>query len=95
MSVMHVYNPVGKPFNSGDKKHRTSERLGSLNGKMIGFIDAMKPNAGLFLKFLEGLIKAQNLIPSTDTVRKNITPNMAMAHELDPSVEGVVVAWGD
>lgn len=95
MSLMHVYNPVGKPSDPGDKLHQIGERLGSLSGKMIGFIDDMKPNAGLFLKFVEQLMKEKNLIPPTDTVRKNVTPNMAMAHELDPAVKGVVVAWGD
>lgn len=95
MSVVSIYNPVGRPFDPGDQLHQIGERLGGLQGKMIGFIDDMKPNAGLFLRFVEQIMKEQNLIPSTHTVRKNVTPNMAIAHELDPGVRGVVIAWGD
>jgi hypothetical protein len=95
MSVTHIYNPVGRPFDPSDRLHQIGERLGSLQGKRLGFIDDMKPNAGMFLRFVEQLIKAKYLIPPTQTVRKNVTPNMAIAHELDPAINGVVVAWGD
>lgn len=95
MSMTQVYNPVGRPFRQDDGLHQIGERLGTLNGKMIGFIDDMKPNAGLFLNYVEQLMKEKHLIPSTQTVRKNVTPNMAIAHELDEGVKGAVVAWGD
>jgi hypothetical protein len=71
------------------------ERLGSLTSKFLGFIDDMKPNAGAFLRFIEELMKEEHRLRDVQTVRKNLTPNMAIAHELDETVQGAVVAWGD
>lgn len=96
MTIISVYNPIGNVYESEQDKVQTAvTRPASLNGKVLGFIDDMKPNAGPFLKFIEGFAKSNYLIPSTHTVRKYLTPNMAIAHELDPSVAAVVVAWGD
>lgn len=96
MAIVSVYNPIGDVFTPEQEKGQTAAtRPASLNGKVLGFIDDMKPNAGPFLKFIEGFAKRDYLIPSTHTVRKYVTPNMAIAHELDPSVAAVVVAWGD
>jgi len=96
VGIVSVYNPIGKVYESGQDMGQTSAiRPTSLNGKVLGFIDDMKPNAGPFLKFIEGFAKSDYRIPSTHMVRKYLTPNMAIAHELDPSVAAVVVAWGD
>ena len=96
MKSVKVYNPIGNVFQSEEEMKQTVvTRAASLNGKILGFIDAMKPNAGVFLRFIEGFIKNDFSIPSTHTARKHLTPNMAIAHELDPSVEAVLVAWGD
>lgn len=96
VAIVRVYNPIGKVFEpEQDAGLTTANRPASLNGNVLGFIDDMKPNAGAFLKFIEGFAKSDHLIPSTHTVRKYLTPNMAIAHELDPSVSAVVVAWGD
>lgn len=96
MTIVKVCNPIGKVFESEPEAGQPAAiRLESLNGKVLGFIDDMKPNAGPFLKFIETFAKNDHLIPSTHTVRKYLTPNMAIAHELDPSVAAAVVAWGD
>ena len=96
MAIVRVFNPIGKVCEpQPDAGQTTVKRPASLNGSVLGFVDAMKPNAGMFLKFIEGFAKSDYLIPSTYTVRKYLTPNMAIAHELDPSVSAVVVAWGD
>lgn len=96
MTIVKVYNPIGNAFKSEQDTGQTAAtRPSSLNGEVLGFIDDMKPNAGAFLKFIEGFAKSDYLIPSTHAVRKYLTPNMAIAHELDPSVTAVVVAWGD
>ncbi len=96
MTIVRVYNPIGITVDSGqDKREAAAPRPASLNGKILGFIDDMKPNAGAFLKFIEGFIRNDHLIPTTHTARKYLTPNMAIAQELDPSVEAVVVGWGD
>ena len=96
MTIVKVYNPIGSIFKSEEgKRHAVVTRSASLDGKVLGFIDDMKPNAGAFLKFIKGFIKKDYQISSTHTARKYLTTNMAIAHELDPSVEAVVVAWGD
>jgi len=96
MPIVKVYNPIGNVFESEkEARHTVVTRSASLNGKILGLIDDMKPNAGAFLKFIEGFMKNDYLISSTHTARKYLTTNMAIAHELDPSVEAVVVAWGD
>ena len=92
MALVKVYNPIGVVQDMGVV---IVDRPKTLNGRVIGFIDDMKPNAGPFLKFIESYITNEFLIPSTYTVRKSLTPNMAIAHELDPSVTAAVVAWGD
>jgi hypothetical protein len=96
MPIVKVYNPIGEVYESAQDIGQTSaNRPTSLNGKVMGFIDDMKPNAGAFLKFIEGFMKKDYQIPTTHIVRKFLTPNMAIADELDSSVSAVVVAWGD
>jgi len=95
MGTVNVFNPIGRVAAFGGDVHQIGERLGVLTGKTIGFIDAMKPNADRFLKEIEEILRSGHSLRETHTVRKNLTPNMAIAHELDPSVEGAIVAWGD
>ena len=95
MSQVVLYNPVGEIDSAGQHPGQIGERLGSLADKVIGFIDDMKPNAGSFLNIIEELMKSDYPIPKSHTVRKNMTPNMAIAHDLDSSVQGAVIAWGD
>ncbi len=92
MTDINVHNPVAPTLlTAGD----AAQRLAGIAGRRVGFVDAMKPNAALFLKYIERLMTGEFPGIATETVRKNLTPNMAVAHELDRSVEGVVVAWGD
>lgn len=95
MTLTTVYNPIGEVEPPEVSEGQIGERLGTLADKVVGFIDAMKPNAGAFLNLIEELIKAEYAVAATHTVRKTLTPNMAIAHDLDTSVQGVVVAWGD
>ena len=95
MTQITVYNPVGEVEPPAQSEHQIGERLGSLADKVIGFIDDMKPNAGAFLKLIEQSIKEDYPVSATHTVRKTLTSTMAIAHELDSSVQGAVVAWGD
>ena len=96
MATVKVYTPIGEVESTDDRIASVkSGQLETLSGKSVGFIDDMKPNAGVFLENIEALMKKDFELPATHTVRKYVTPNMAIAHELDPSVEAVVVAWGD
>ena len=95
MMLVKVHNPIGKAYGAEQKELKVVKRLDTLSGKIIGFIDDMKPNAGSFLKYIEKFIKNDYRTPVTYKVRKHLTPNMAIAHELDSSVQGVVIAWGD
>jgi len=95
MVLVKVHNPIGKAYESEQKEIKVVKRLDTLSGKIIGFIDDMKPNAGSFLKYIEEFLKNDYRTPATYRVRKYLTPNMAIAQELDSSVQGVVIAWGD
>lgn len=70
-------------------------RLASLNGKSIGFIDNMKPNANLFTQYIEEMIRADYPDVRTHTVRKNYTSSKLIADQLEGKVDGLVNAWGD
>ncbi|MEE8397125.1 MAG: hypothetical protein V3S29_13800 [bacterium] len=93
MEITRVHNPVGR--SAAGQGMPTGARLDSLAGKVIGFIDDMKPNAGLFLRHIETMLKEEFQPPATHTVKKTLTSCMAIANELDESVEAVVIAWGD
>jgi len=70
-------------------------RLGSLAGKSIGFIDNMKPNANLFVQYIEEMIRADHPDVRTQTVRKNFTSSRLIADQLDGKIDALVNAWGD
>ena len=70
-------------------------RLTTLAGKTIGFIDNMKPNANLFVQYIEEMIRADYPDVRTQTVRKNFTSSKLIANELEGKVDALVNAWGD
>ena len=70
-------------------------RLATLSGKSIGFIDNMKPNANLFVQYIEEMIRADHPDVRTQTVRKNFTSSRLIADRLEGQVDALVNAWGD
>lgn len=90
--LVRLVNPVGVC----EVRHTgLAPRLDTLNGKSIGFIDNIKPNAGLFLSYVEAMIRADHPDVRTHAVRKNFTSSKLIAHELEGKVQAVVNAWGD
>jgi hypothetical protein len=87
-----VLNPIGRSI---VKSFEIAARLKDFHGKKIGFIDNMKPNAGLFLERVGQLLKSKLNDIEIVTVRKTITTNMPIAAELKGKVDAVVNAWGD
>ena len=90
--LVTLVNPIG------DRKGAPAalaRRLDTLDGKSIGFIDNIKPNAGLFLRYVEEMIRRDYPGVQTHTVRKDFTPNHLIADRLYGKVDGVVNAWGD
>ena len=70
-------------------------RLTSLAGKSIGFIDNMKPNANLFVQYIEEMMRADYPDVRTQTVRKNFTSSKLIADQLEGKIDALVNAWGD
>jgi hypothetical protein len=70
-------------------------RLTSLAGKSIGFIDNMKPNANLFVQYIEEMMRADYPDVRTQTVRKNFTSSRLIADQLEGKIDALVNAWGD
>jgi len=91
-NTIKLINPVGQ---RGAERASLARRLATLDGKSIGFIDNIKPNAGLFLRYVEEMIRKDYPDVQTHTVRKNFTPNHLIADKLDGKVHAVVNAWGD
>jgi|SRR6478736_4976186 len=90
--LVTLINPIGE----SETEHSTfARRLDTLEGKSIGFIDNIKPNAGLFLRYVEEMIRKDYPDVHTHTVRKNFTPNHLIADKLEGKVHAVVNAWGD
>jgi hypothetical protein len=87
-----VLNPVGRTI---VKAFDVAGRIEGFQGRKIGFIDNMKPNAGLFLQRIGELLRAKAKGIEIVTVRKSITTNMPIAHELEGKVDAVINAWGD
>ena len=72
-----------------------ARRLDTLAGKSIGFIDNIKPNADLFIQYIEEMMRADYRTCETHTVRKNFTSSKLIADQLDGKVDALVNAWGD
>jgi hypothetical protein len=89
---VRLVNPLGQPEQA---QAAIARRLTSLDGKAIGFIDNIKPNAGLFLQYIEQLMRAEHPGMTTHNVRKNFTSSKLIADQLDGKVDAVVNAWGD
>jgi hypothetical protein len=70
-------------------------RLAGLDGRTIGFIDNIKPNAGLFLDHVERMMKDSHPGIATVRVRKNFTSSRLIADQLEGRADAVVNAWGD
>ncbi len=90
--LITLINPIGERHGG---RVALARRLDSIQGKSIGFIDNIKPNAGLFLRYIEQMMREDYPGVQTHTVRKNFTPNTLIANNLDGKVDGVVNAWGD
>jgi len=90
--MVRIINPLGEPETI---RATLAQRLKSLDGKSIGFIDNIKPNAGLFLEYVEELIRADYPGVTVHKVRKNFTSSKLIADQLEGKVEALVNAWGD
>lgn len=92
LSRVKLVNPVGQ---RSVACATLAPRLDTLQGKCIGFIDNIKPNAGLFIRYIEELMRAEYPDIETRTVRKNFTSSKLIANELEGKVRALVNAWGD
>jgi len=90
--LVRLVNPVGQ---CDVRPVGLAPRLDTLAGKTIGFIDNIKPNAGLFLSCIETMLRADHPDVRTQLVRKNFTSSRLIADQLDEDVQAVVNAWGD
>jgi len=91
-NAIKLVNPVGS---RAVARVALAPRLETLNGKSIGFIDNIKPNANLFIQYVEEMVRADYRDVATHTVRKNFTSSKPIAHELEGRVQALVNAWGD
>ena len=91
-STVTLVNPVGQ---RAAARAALAKRLPTLQGKSIGFIDNMKPNANLFVQYIEEMIRAEYPDVKTHTVRKNFTSSKLIANEPEGKVDALVNAWGD
>ncbi len=91
-NTIRIVNPVGQ---RAIERMALARRLETLNGKSIGFIDNIKPNAGLFIQHIEAMMRADYSGLQTHTVRKNFTSSKRIANELEGKVQALVNAWGD
>lgn len=90
--IARLINPVGLREES---QWSLSPRLESLEGKTIGFIDNIKPNAGLFLSYIQEMIQSDYAGIQVQAVRKDFTSSRLIADQLEGKVQAVVNAWGD
>lgn len=91
-ATIRIVNPVGQ---RAAVRATLAKRHSTLDGKSIGFIDNIKPNAGLFIQYIEEMLRAEYPGVQTQTVRKNFTSSKLIANELEGKVEALVNAWGD
>ena len=91
-NMVGLVNPVGQ---CAVGRVALARRLDTLNGKSIGFIDNIKPNANLLIQNIEEMMPADYAGIRTHTVRKNFTSSKLIAHELEGKVQALVNAWGD
>ncbi len=92
VNTTRIVSPIGQ---RAVERMALARRLDTLNGKSIGFIDNIKPNAGLFIQHIEDMMRADYKDVQTHTVRKNFTSSKLIANELEGKVQALVNAWGD
>ncbi len=92
VNTTRIVSPIGQ---RAVERMALARRLDTLNGKSIGFIDNIKPNAGLFIQHTEDMMRADYKDVQTHTVRKNFTSSKLIANELEGKVQALVNAWGD
>ena len=92
VNTVKLVNPVGQ---RAVERSALARRLDTLDGKSIGFIDNIKPNANLFIQYIEEMMRAEYKDVETHTVRKNFTSSKLIAHELEGRVQALVNAGGD
>ena len=68
--TVRLVNPVGQRSSA---TIALAPRLTSLNGKSVGLIDNIKPNANLFIQYIEQMLRADYPDIRTHTIRKNFT----------------------
>jgi hypothetical protein len=90
--MIQLINPVGQ---CATARATLARRLDTLAGKSIVFIDNMKPNANLFVQYIEEMIRADYPDVQTHTVRKNYTSSKLIADQLQGKVDCLINAWGD
>lgn len=90
--MIKLVSPVGQRALA---RAMLARRLDTLSGKSIGFIDNMKPNANLFVQYIEEMIRTDHPDVQTHTVRKNYTSSKLIADQLEGKVDCLVNAWGD
>jgi hypothetical protein len=91
-NTIRLVNPVGQRASA---PVTLAPRLVSLAGKSIGLIDNIKPNANLFIQYIEEMLRANYPDIRTQTVRKNFTSSRLIADQLEGRIDGLVNAWGD
>ena len=90
--TVKLVNPVGQRARA---PVTLAPRLASLAGKSIGLIDNIKPNANLFIQYIDEMLRAEYPGLRTQTVRKNFTSSRLIADQLEGRIDGLVNAWGD
>lgn len=91
-NTVRIISPIGQ---RAARRIALARRLETLDGKSIGFIDNIKPNAGLFIQNIEQMLRADFKGLQTHIVRKNFTSSKLIANELEGKVQALVNAWGD
>ena len=90
--TIRLVNPVGQRAAAAIT---LAPRLASLSGKSVGLIDNIKPNANLFVQYIEEMLRADYPGIRTQTIRKNFTSSRLIADQLEGKVDALVNAWGD
>ena len=90
--TVRLVNPVGQ---RAAAVIALAPRLATLAGKSIGLIDNIKPNANLFIQYIEEMLHADYPDIHTQTIRKNFTSSRLIADQLEGKVDALVNAWGD
>ena len=91
-NTVRLVNPVGQRATA---VIALAPRLKSLSGKSVGLIDNIKPNANLFVQYIDEMLRADYPDIRTQTIRKNFTSSRLIADQFEGKVDALVNAWGD